>query len=82
MNSRRNRRPPVAGPERYPGRMKTPEGLLREHTWFTEGITNESSRNAGTLGEGSLGRHGVDPAVRGPNVNWIAGLSGQGSPPP
>jgi hypothetical protein len=67
-------RPPVAELERYLGRMKALEGLLREHTWFTEGSTNEAFRNAGTLGEGWLERYGIDAAVHELNVNWIAGL--------
>ena len=68
-------RPPVAGLDRYLGRMKTLEGLLREHTWFTEGSTKETFRNTGTLGEGWLERYGVDAAVHEFNVNWIAGLN-------
>lgn len=67
-------RPPVAGLTRYLNRMKTLEALLRKHTWFTEGSTNESFRNAGTLGEGWLERYGIDAAVHEFNVNWIAGL--------
>jgi hypothetical protein len=67
-------RPPVAGLKRYLDRMKTLETLLRKHTWFTEGSTNESFRNAGTLGEGWLERYGIDAAVHEFNVNWIAGL--------
>ena len=67
-------RPPVAGVERYLDRMKTLEALLRKHTWFTEGSTNESFRNSGTLGEGWLERFGIDAAVHEFNVNWIAGL--------
>ena len=67
-------RPPVAGVERYLDRMKTLEALLRKHTWFTEGSTNEAFRNAGTLGEGWLERYGIDAAVHELNVNWIAGL--------
>ena len=55
--------------------MKTLEALLREHTWFTEGSTNEAFRNAGTLGEGWLERYGIDAAVHELNVNWIAGLN-------
>jgi Zinc carboxypeptidase len=68
-------RPPVAGLERYLGRMKTLEGLLREHTWFTEGTTDENFRNTGTLAEGWLARYGVDAAVHELNANWIAGLN-------
>jgi lysophospholipase L1-like esterase len=67
-------RPPVAGLERYLDRMKTLEALLHKHTWFTEGSTNETYRNAGTLGEGWLERYGIDAAVHELNVNWIAGL--------
>jgi lysophospholipase L1-like esterase len=67
-------RPPLAELERYLGRMKTLEGLFREHSWFTEGSTNEAFRNAGTLGEGWLERYGIDSAVHEFNVNWIAGL--------
>lgn len=68
-------RPPIAGLERYLARMKTLEGLLRKHTWFTEGSTKESFRNAGTLGEGWLERFGIDAVVHELNVNWIAGLN-------
>jgi Zinc carboxypeptidase len=67
-------RPPVPGVERYLDHMKTLEALLRKHTWFTEGSTKESFRNAGTLGEGWLERFGIDAAVHEFNVNWIAGL--------
>jgi hypothetical protein len=59
----------------YLDRMRTLEALLREHSWFTEGSTNESFRNAGTLGEGWLARYGIDAAVHELNVNWIAGLN-------
>jgi hypothetical protein len=54
--------------------MRTLESLLREHTWFTEGSTKATFRNAGTLGEGWLARYGIDAAVHELNVNWIAGL--------
>ena len=67
-------RPPVTGLDRYLDRMKTLEALLRKHTWFTEGSTNEAFRNSGTLGEGWLERFGIDAAVHEFNVNWIAGL--------
>ncbi len=67
-------RPQAAGTERYLQRMKTLELLLRKHTWFTEGSTNESFHIAGTLGEGWLERFGIDAAVHEFNVNWIAGL--------
>ena len=67
-------RPPVPGTGRYLDRMKTLELLLRKHTWFTEGRTNETSRTSGTLGEGWLERFGIDAVVHEFNVNWIAGL--------
>jgi hypothetical protein len=67
-------RPPVADLDRYLGRMKVLETLLREHTWFTEGSTGAAFHNAGTLGEGWLQRYGIDAVVHELNVNWIAGL--------
>ena len=68
-------RPPVAGLGRHLGRMKTLEALLRKHTWFTEGSTNESFHNTGTLGDGWVQRYSIDAAVHEFNVNWIAGLN-------
>jgi hypothetical protein len=67
-------RPPVAGLERHLDRMKTLEALLRKYTWFTEGSTNGSFRNSGTLGDGWLERYGIDAVVHELNVNWIEGL--------
>jgi lysophospholipase L1-like esterase len=67
-------RPPVADLERHVDRMKTLEAMLRKHTWFTEGSTTASFKNAGTLGEGWLERYRIDAAVHELNVNWIAGL--------
>jgi hypothetical protein len=60
--------------KRYLQRMKALEGLLRKHTWFTEGNTGEAFHNPGTLGEGLLARYGIDAAVHELNANWIAGL--------
>jgi hypothetical protein len=54
--------------------MATLEGLLRKHTWFTEGSTNSAFRNSGTLGDGWLERYGIDAVVHEFNCNWIAGL--------
>jgi hypothetical protein len=59
---------------RYLARMRTLEGLLRKHTWFTEGSTGESFHNPGTIGDGLLARYGIDAAVHELNANWIAGL--------
>jgi hypothetical protein len=67
-------RPPVPGLETHLRRMATLEGLLRTHTWFTEGSTNAAFRNAGTLGDGWLARYGIDALVHEFNCNWIAGL--------
>jgi hypothetical protein len=68
-------RPPVADVKRYVDRMTQFEAILRKHTWFTEGSTNESFRTSGSLGEGWLERYGIDAAVHEFNVNWIAGLN-------
>jgi len=65
---------PVPNLDRYLQRMAALESLLRRDTWFTEGSTSETFRNAGTLGEGWLGRYGIDAAVHEFNCNWIAGL--------
>jgi predicted deacylase len=59
---------------RHLARMATLEGLLRRHTWFTEGSTGPSSRSSGTLGDGWLERFDIDAAVHELNCNWIAGL--------
>ena len=55
--------------------MEIFEGLLREHTWFTEGSTTGAFRNSGTLGEGWLQRYVIDAVVHEFNCNWIAGLN-------
>jgi hypothetical protein len=57
--------------------MTVLEQLLRKHTWFTEGSTNEAFRNTGTLGDGWLERYGIDAVVHEFNCNWIAGLGTQ-----
>jgi hypothetical protein len=68
-------RPPVPNLNRYLDRMKTLEQLLRKHTWFTEGATEPSFQNPGTLADGFLERYGIDAAVHEFNCNWIAGLN-------
>jgi hypothetical protein len=60
--------------QRHVERMAAFEQLLRAHTWFTEGSTPPSFRNAGTLGDGWLERYGIDAVVHELNCNWIAGL--------
>ena len=67
-------RPPVPDLPRHLERMAVLESLLRQHTWFTEGITSGSFRNSGTLGDGWLERYGIDAVVHEFNSNWIAGL--------
>lgn len=68
-------RPPAPGPSPQAERMALLEALLRKHTWFTEGSTQPSFRNPGTLGDGWLERYGVDAVVHELNCNWIAGTS-------
>jgi hypothetical protein len=67
-------RPPVPRLSEHLQRMAAFEQLLRRHTWFTEGSTRETFRNAGTLGDGWLERYGIDAAVHEFNCNWIEGL--------
>ena len=67
-------RPPVPDLNRHLERMATLEALLRQHTWFTEGVTRDTFRNAGTLADGWLERYVIDAAVHEFNCNWIAGL--------
>ena len=59
----------------YLDRMARLEQLLHKHTWFTEGTSNETFHNPGSLGEGWLERFGVTAAVHELNCNWIAGLN-------
>ncbi len=49
------------------------EALMREHTWFTEGRTNPSFRNPGTIYDGLRTRFGVMGIVQELNANWVAG---------
>ncbi len=67
-------KPPVPGLEGYLSRMRRLEKLLREHTWFREGVEFGSSQNSGTLGDGWLARFQIDAVVHELNCNWIAGL--------
>lgn len=67
-------RPPEGDQTRYLARMELLESLLRRYTWFTEGSTQPSFRNPGTLGEGWHTRFGVDAVVHEFNCNIIAGL--------
>jgi hypothetical protein len=67
-------RPPVPELSRHLERLAVFEKLLRQHTWFTEGTTQPSFHNSGTLGDGWLDRYGIDAAVHEFNCNWIAGL--------
>ncbi len=67
-------RPVVPDLERYLARMARLETLLRQHTWFTEGSTQATFRNPGSLGDGWLERFGIDAVVHEFNCHWIAGL--------
>lgn len=66
-------RPAVPQLAAYLESMKRFEALLRQHTWFTEGSTNATFRNPGTLGDGWLERFGIPAAVLEFNAHWIAG---------
>jgi predicted deacylase len=56
----------------YAANMARLEKLLRQHTWFTEGISHV--KNPGSLGEGLAARYGIDACVYEFNYDWIAGL--------
>jgi hypothetical protein len=60
---------------RYLDHMALLERLLRKDTWFTEGSSQETFRNPGSLGEGWFERFGVDAAIHELNCNWIQGLN-------
>ena len=66
-------RPPVPGLTEHLARMARLEAILRERTWFTEGHTEGSFRNSGTLGDGWLERYGIDALVHELNANWVEG---------
>jgi hypothetical protein len=66
-------RPAVPQLAAYLADMQRFEALLRRHTWFTEGSTNATFRNPGTLGDGWLERFGIPAAVLEFNAHWIAG---------
>ena len=67
-------RPEGVDLEKYLGRMKVFEKLLRSNTWFTEKVTGGEFRNPGSFGEGLVERFGIDAFVFELNANWIAGL--------
>ncbi len=60
--------------EKHVQRMAFFEQCLRRHTWFTEGSTQPSFRNPGSLGEGFFTRFGIDGAILEFHCNYIAGL--------
>lgn len=59
----------------YLAKMERLETVLRRHTWFTEGSSQSSFRNPGSIGEGLLTRYGISAVVHELNANWIAGLN-------
>lgn len=68
-------RPPVPGVDAYVTRMRRFENILRQHTWFREGIQLGATRNSGTLGDGWFARYGIDAVVHELNCNWIEGVN-------
>jgi hypothetical protein len=68
-------RPEVPSLDRHLARMRTLETLLRTHTWFSEGSTEATFRNPGSLGESWLERFGIDAAIHEFNCHWIAKLN-------
>ncbi len=64
--------------DRHVARMRRLETVLREHTWFTEGIQFSTPGSPWTVGQGLLERYGIDACVLELNCDWIAGL---GTPP-
>lgn len=64
---------PVPNVERYLGRMRTFDRLLRKHTWFTVGMALFNRRN-GEFQEGMLERYGIDACLLELNCNWIEAL--------
>jgi hypothetical protein len=60
--------------EKHVQRMALFEQCLRRHTWFTEGSTQPSFRNPGSLGEGFFTRFGIDAAILEFHCNVVAGL--------
>ena len=67
-------RPAIPDQAGYLDRMQILERLLRKYTWFTEGTTQPSFRNPGSMAEGWLERYGIDTVVHEFHCNWIAGL--------
>lgn len=60
--------------EKHVQRMALFEQCLRRHTWFTEGSSQPSFRNPGSLGEGFFTRFGIDAAILEFHCNYVAGL--------
>lgn len=67
-------RSPLPGSTQHAERMAILEGLLRKHTWFTEGSSKPGDHNSGTLGDGWLERYGIDAVIHELNCDWIGGL--------
>jgi hypothetical protein len=65
---------PDIDPDRYLGRVRLLDELLRKRTWFTEGSIGPRERNPGTLGEGLWSRYRIPACILELNANWIAGL--------
>lgn len=65
---------PGPGTKDYRERMRALESLLRQHTWFAEGVSAQTAPPSGTLGDGWLARYGIDTVVHEFNASWLAGL--------
>ncbi|MBT3379808.1 MAG: hypothetical protein HN742_37935 [Lentisphaerae bacterium] len=68
---------PSIDPAGYAARLERFEGLLREETWFTEGMVGGSYRNSGTFGEGVTELYGADAFIWELNARWAEGLGRQ-----
>jgi hypothetical protein len=58
---------------KYEARMALLDRLMRQHTYYTEGVARGAG--AGTFGDGLLEVFGFDSAVFELNSNWLAGAN-------
>ena len=68
---------PAVGADGYAARLARFERLLREGTWFTEGMVGGGFRNPGTFGEGITELYGTDALIWELNARWAEGLGRQ-----
>lgn len=67
---------PAGDPAAYAHLVRRYEALLREHTWFTEGVVNKAAGNPGTSADGMAARFGIPGVVQELNADWLAGREG------